>query len=175
MTQTPRQCHLRLSPDVPCDTAAARALLALSIITFAAFSVALPAACGWLLWTAHDLPGAARPRAAGLLDAFFLHVRPDMAWRWLWVVCVAYGRKFFFAVLVRGGLRVWYSCPVARSQVGSSSYGADTSLPLWVFAGLLLLLVCVLIGQPYRLARDNRLDVVCIVVLLFSYFASGAR
>ncbi len=44
-----------------------------------------------------------------------------------------------------------------------------------MFAGLLLLLVCVLIGQPYRLARDNRLDVVCIVVLLFSYFASGAR
>jgi hypothetical protein len=108
---------VRLAPFVDCDTASYRAVLALSVVTFAAFVVAAPLACSWALWS-----GSGRLAEAG---GFLLQPLRASWWRALWGGPVAYGRKLLFALLVGGAQ------PESFAQ----------TLPMLIFTFLLILLL----------------------------------
>jgi hypothetical protein len=173
----PRQCFLRLAPYVECGTTAFGALSALAAVTFVVFGLGFPALCGWLLWHGSASGRGGWLGASGAAD-FLLEPLRASWWRALWAGPVAFGRRLLFAALV-----------------GGSSYStADASLPVLVFASLLLLLLlqvspllpaallarrsraldrgAQIVCQPYASSRDNRLELVCLLVLLYGYFAS---
>ncbi len=67
-------------------------------------------------------------------------------------------RKLVFAALVGG----W--------QYGSG--GPEDTLPVLVFMCLVLLLLVQVSLRPYADRRDNRLEVACLLLLIFGYFTS---
>ncbi len=165
------QCFLRLAPDVNSGTAGGRAMTAWAALTFIALTAGLPALCGWLLWRGRDTAWV--PTAA---VSFLLHPLRGSWFRALWVGSMGFGRRLLFAALV-----------------GLSDYAEDGALPTLVFCSLLCMLllqvraalrgrrgsstaarhVCLqVVVQPYASASDNRLETVCLTVLLFTYFVS---
>jgi hypothetical protein len=137
------QCVLQLAPDTLCSAG----MTAFAAVTLAAFAVGAPLAV-WVLLARNSM----HPMAAHV-------VQPYSGWaRWLWAVPLRFGRKLWFAAL----LGAWdFSDPSRAGQ-----------LALVIFASLLVMLIVQLYGAFYAEARDNGLEVACLLLLLYGYFVS---
>jgi hypothetical protein len=133
---------------VDCGSASYRGVLALAALTFCALTAGFPLACGWLSAQHERERGQATRFLVGPLRAM------EAGWRAAWVTLVRFGRKLLLPLVV-----------------ASASYD-DQSLPVVVFLSLLALLLLQVLVKPYRLERDNVLELVLLVVLMLGYFES---
>jgi hypothetical protein len=163
-------------PYVDCDSSISRGLTALAALTFLAHGLCFPALCSWLLW--HGGARGGWLGAAGAADFLVVPVRASW-WRAVWVGPVGFGRRLLFAALVSG----------------SSYASGDATLPMLVFCSLLALLMLQVrpfastrshldlpwwmlargpqvLLQPFASSHDNRLELTCLLTLLFGYFGS---
>ncbi len=122
-------------------------MTAFAALTFVIFT------CGFFLGAA----ALARWHADHPLVDFF--TRPyARRGRLAWAVPHRFARKLWFALLVA-------SWPFANPE-------PIVPLALLVFASLLVLLALALWLRPYADARDNQLEMACLLLLLYGYFAS---
>jgi hypothetical protein len=125
-------------------------MTAFAALTFAVFT------CGFFIGAA-VLAGWHSEHA---LVGYFTrpYARGGRRWRWLWAVPHRFARKLWFALLIAA----WPFSDTERAA----------SLALLVFASLLVLLALALWLRPYADARDNQLEVACLLLLLYGYFVS---
>ncbi len=141
------QCYLRLSPSTDCDDT----LLAVAAVTFVMFCGALPVA---LLATSSARwgEGATRP----WLSAVSRYLVRPFRIGWPWHVLLHFGRRLWFALLI-----------------GSNGYSAsDGVLPAMVFLSLVAFLAVQIGVHPYVSEDNNRLQLACLLLLLYAYFVS---
>ncbi len=140
------QCVLQLSPSTACDGG----MTAFAALTFAVFTCGFFLGAAALAWWHSDHP----------LVGFFTrpYARDGRRWRWLWAVPHRFARKLWFALLIAG----WPFSDTKRAA----------SLALLVFASLLALLALAVWLRPYADPRDNRLEMACLLLLLYGNFVS---
>jgi hypothetical protein len=141
------QCGLQLSPATPCDIG----ITTFAALTFVVFTVSFMASIWFAIAAESENP----------LVMFIVHPYADVSSRWIWAVPLRFGRKLWFAII----MSAWqFSQPETAG-----------SLAVLIFVSLVVFLMLHFWLRPYRDARDNWLETVCIAILLYAYFVSSLR
>jgi hypothetical protein len=141
------QCVLQLAPNISCDAGMA----AFAALTFAAFVLGLFAASWALAWADAD---GSHPLALYITWPY----ADARCSRRMWAAPHRFGQKLWFALLTSA----WRYTDAASSA----------ALALLVFVSLIALLALQLYVRPYQAAVDNRLQVACLLLLMYGYFVS---